>query len=158
METVYLLLGSNLGDRQANLRMCLQRLNRMGKITAVSSVYETKAWGKHDQPDFLNQTVAIQTPESPEELLATILAIEIDLGRVRQEKWGSRIIDIDILLFGNRIIDTEKLKVPHPNLPERRFALTPLTEIAPDIIHPVLNKTVKSLLEECADTLVVRKI
>jgi 2-amino-4-hydroxy-6-hydroxymethyldihydropteridine diphosphokinase len=157
METVYLLLGSNLGDRQAHLRMCLTRLPAIGKVVAASSVYETKAWGKQDQPDFLNQVVSVETTLSPKKTLILILEIEISLGRARQEQWGSRIIDIDILLFGSQIIDTEKLKVPHPHLPERRFALIPLAEIASDFLHPMLNKSIQTLLVNCADPLEVKK-
>ena len=153
-----MLMGSNLGDRKAHLRICLSRLAAIGNITAISSVYETQSWGKNDQPNFLNQAVAIQTTETPEDVLSLILAIEIELGRVRQEKWASRIIDIDILLFGNVIINTEKLKVPHPYLPERRFALTALAEIASDAIHPILNKSIQVLLNECNDRLEVVKI
>jgi 2-amino-4-hydroxy-6-hydroxymethyldihydropteridine diphosphokinase len=158
METVYLLLGSNLGDRQGHLRMCLTRLGALGKITAVSSIYQTKAWGKTDQPDFLNQVIEILVEEKPNEFLSMILATEIDMGRVRQEQWGSRIIDIDILLFGDRIVDNDRLKIPHPQLPNRRFALTPLSEIAPHFHHPTLNKTISELLASCRDALPVEKL
>jgi 2-amino-4-hydroxy-6-hydroxymethyldihydropteridine diphosphokinase len=157
METVYLLLGSNLGDRQGHLRICLVRLSTLGKITATSSIYETKAWGKQDQPDFLNQVVELKTNEDPDELLSLILAIELDMGRVRQEQWGSRIIDIDILLFGQLTLDTPRLKIPHPHLHQRRFALTPLTEIAPNFNHPTFRKTTTELLKQCSDTLEVKR-
>ena len=158
-ETVFLLIGSNLGDRQAHLRICLSRLSALGKIISSSSVYETESWGTHDQPDFLNQVVKMATNKSPKDVLSFILNAEIELGRVRvsQEKWGSRIIDIDILLFGSKIIETERLTVPHPLLPARRFALAPLAEIAPDVVHPVLNKNILALLAECRDELSVRK-
>lgn len=158
METVYLLMGSNLGDRELNLKLCIQALSGIGKTMAVSSVYETKAWGNTEQPDYFNQAIAMQTGETPDNLLLNILGIERQLGRVREEKWGSRIIDIDILLFGSSIVESDKLKVPHPFLPDRRFALTPLAEIAPEIIHPLLDKSIKVLLAECADELQVKKI
>ena len=158
METVYLLLGSNLGNREANLRLCLQRLSAMGKITAVSCLYQTKAWGKTDQPDFYNQAVALLTKDSPEKMLNHILALERELGRTRHEKWGSRIIDVDILLFGGKIIESGKLNVPHPQLPSRRFALTPLAEIAPDVIHPVLKKSIADILADCTDPLEVTRL
>ena len=157
METVYLLLGSNLGDRQGHLRIGLLRLATLGQITATSSIYETKAWGKQDQPDFLNQVVELKTDEDPNELLSLILSIEVAMGRVRQEQWGSRLIDIDILLFGQRTIDTPRLKIPHPHLHQRRFALTPLAEIAPTLYHPTLRKTTGELLQQCPDTLQVQK-
>jgi len=158
VETVYLLMGSNLGDRELNLKLCIQALSGIGKTMAVSSVYETKAWGNTEQPDYFNQAIAMQTGETPDNLLLNILGIERQLGRVREEKWGSRIIDIDILLFGSSIVESDKLKVPHPFLPDRRFALTPLAEIAPEIIHPLLDKSIKVLLAECADELQVKKI
>lgn len=157
METVYLLLGTNLGHREAHLQACLKRLSGIGTIQAISSIYETKAWGKTDEPDYLNQALAINTSSSPKDFIYQTQAIEIDMGRVRHEKWGTRIIDIDILFFGNRIIDSPKLQVPHPSLPVRRFALTALVEIAPEIIHPVLNKSVRVLMTECTDSLEVRR-
>ncbi len=157
METVYLLIGTNLGNREANLVKCRQRLTDIWPLIKVSSVYETKSWGDSELPDFLNQAIAVQTNIPPLDVLTLILAIEIELGRVRQKKWGSRIIDIDMLLFGNQIIETEKLKVPHPHLSRRRFALTALAEIAPDIIHPVLSKSIIYLWKVCQDKLEVRK-
>ena len=157
METVYLLLGTNLGHREAHLQACLKRLSGIGTIQAISSIYETKAWGKTDEPDYLNQALSINTSSSPKDFIYQTQAIEIDMGRVRHEKWGTRIIDIDILFFGNRIIDSPKLQVPHPSLPVRRFALTALVEIAPEIIHPVLNKSVRVLMNECTDSLEVKR-
>jgi 2-amino-4-hydroxy-6-hydroxymethyldihydropteridine diphosphokinase len=157
-ETVFLSLGSNLGDRKAHLRICLSRLSAIGKITATSSVYETQPWGKSELPNFLNQAVKIETKEKPTDFLSLILSTEIEMGRVRQAKWESRIIDIDILLFGDRIIETEKLTVPHPYLSERKFALVALNEIAPGVNHPVLNKSIHVLLNECKDELDVKKI
>lgn len=158
METAYLLLGANMGDIQNNFRLCLTKLGRLGNIKAISSLYQTKAWGNADQPDFFNQAMAIETLQDPLEFLDSVLSIEQELGRVRLEKWGSRIIDIDILFFGNTIITSEKLKVPHPYLPDRRFALTALAEIAPDFVHPALEKSVAELLKECSDTLPVGKL
>jgi 2-amino-4-hydroxy-6-hydroxymethyldihydropteridine diphosphokinase len=157
METVYLLMGTNLGDRSANLKICLAGLMEIGEIIAVSPIYQCKAWGNQDQPDFFNQAIAIETKKSPEESLLILLKIEKAIGRVRRERWGSRIIDIDILLFGNRNINSENLTVPHPHLPERKFALIPLNDIAPDMIHPVLNKSIRELLLKCTDPLEVKR-
>lgn len=127
-------------------------------MTAVSSLYETAAWGIEEQPSFLNQVIAIKTKFEALELLQLVLHIEKLAGRQRDIKWGQRTLDIDILLFNNEIINTPQLTVPHPFLPERRFTLTPLCEIAPHIIHPVLQKTIQQLLEECPDTLGVKKL
>ena len=155
METAFLLLGSNLGDREANLKIALKRLSTIGKIAQTSAIYSTKAWGKTDQPDYLNQAVALSTFLIPEKLLREILSIELALGRVRQENWGPRLIDIDILLFGNRVVDSKNLKIPHPELTKRRFALVPLAEIAEYHIHPTTGRTVQQLLSICSDELSV---
>lgn len=154
MESVYLLLGSNEGDRRAWLRQAREALRQeCGALIAHSALYETAAWGLTNQPSFLNQAVHLTTPDEPQLLLSRIQAIEARLGRQRNVRWGQRTLDIDILLFGNRIINEVNLSVPHPHMPVRRFALTPLCEIAPGLTHPVLKKTIQELLDECPDKL-----
>ena len=151
-NTVYLLLGSNLGDRLQVMQSARGLIQKeIGQIKAESSVYETAPWGVLDQPAFLNQVVQLQTLLEPEEVLRIILEIEHELGRVRYERWGARVIDIDILYFQDLILDSSRLTIPHPRLHERRFTLTPLAEIAPGFIHPVLNKSSVQLLAACAD-------
>jgi 2-amino-4-hydroxy-6-hydroxymethyldihydropteridine diphosphokinase len=151
---IFLLLGSNLGDKLDNLKRAREHL---GEVFRTSAVYETGAWGNTDQPDFLNQVIEIGSPLAPAALLEKVLRIEKELGRIRLERWGSRLIDIDILLYGNKIVESANLIVPHPELPNRRFALTPLAEIAPSFLHPVLRKTIAQLLEECKDPLPVTR-
>lgn len=129
-----------------------------GKIAAESSLYETAPWGNTEQPPFLNQAIALDTDLDPHLLLSTLLAIEKSLGRVRTTQWAPRPIDIDILLYGDVVIHEPELTVPHPALPERRFALTPLNEIASGLSHPVLQKTIGELLAECKDTLDVTMV
>ncbi|PZR33762.1 MAG: 2-amino-4-hydroxy-6-hydroxymethyldihydropteridine diphosphokinase, partial [Azospira oryzae] len=123
-----------------------------------SSLYQTSAWGKTDQPDFLNQVIEISYEGDPFLLLKSLLDIESKMGRVRIEKWGTRIIDIDILFYGNTIVNGSDLRVPHPQIPYRRFTLIPLVEIAPDFIHPVLHQSNTQLLHECTDLLEVKKL
>jgi 2-amino-4-hydroxy-6-hydroxymethyldihydropteridine diphosphokinase len=127
------------------------------KITCQSAVYETAAWGKIEQADYLNQALEIATFLSPQQLLAVTSAIETRMGRIRKKIWEPRIIDIDIIFYGHRIIREEKLIIPHPHLQDRRFVLTPLAEIAPDLIHPVLGKNIMELLRTCPDTLGVQR-
>jgi len=159
MFIAYLLLGSNLGDSEKHLRDAFDLIHlRLGKILVSSSLYCTASWGKHNQPDFINQVLALETKLSPENLLSGILMIETELGRERNEKWGSRIIDIDILLYGSEIIDQPDLKIPHPFLHQRRFCLQPLCEIAPGLIHPILAKELKELLVDLSDNLSVKKL
>lgn len=153
---VYLLLGSNLGDRSGVLQLAVDRIGeRVGEVVRVSGIYETAPWGVIDQPSFLNQVIAVATLYAPEEVLRLVLDIEHELGRVRYERWGARVIDIDILFYNDLILDSARLTVPHPRLQERRFTLIPLAEIAPDFVHPVFNQSLTELLAACADDSVV---
>lgn len=155
--TAYLLLGSNLGDRDALLRAARAQLaTTAGQLVAASALYETAAWGREDQPAFLNQALAICTTLSASQLLLQCLAAERRAGRERHERWGSRTLDVDILLYGNEVIDQPNLAVPHPRLAERRFALVPLAEIGGPLVHPQLGVTVQELLARCPDQLPVR--
>lgn len=157
METAYLLLGSNLGDRESNLKIAIGRIAKIARLTSQSSIYVTKPWGKADQPDFLNQVIGIKTAETPLELLGDILAIELAMGRARQEHWGPRLIDIDILLYGNKVVEHDRLQIPHVQLLNRRFALVPLAELAGGLVHPKTKLTITEHLEVCPDTLPVEK-
>jgi 2-amino-4-hydroxy-6-hydroxymethyldihydropteridine diphosphokinase len=155
----FLLLGSNLGDRHQVLTDARRLITEQaGEAISKSAVYETEPWGVTDQPAFLNQVIRISTSLLPEELLRILLNIEHDLGRIRYERWGARAIDIDILYFGDAILDSARLTLPHPRLQDRRFVLAPLAEIAPDFVHPILQKTSAQLLAECPDTSLVSKI
>ncbi len=156
---IFLLLGTNLGDRKINLQLAIDEIEKsVGIIESKSSVYQTAAWGKLDQPEFHNQVIQTDTRLSAIELLETILSIESKLGRERKEKWGERLIDIDILLMGDTVIQTERLTIPHPQLANRKFTLVPLVEIAPNFVHPILQKTIKELLVVCNDLLAVQKL
>jgi len=158
MNTVYLLLGSNEGQREEWLNEAIRLLQQnCGTITARSYIYETAAWGLEQQPDFLNMALSITTALSPADLLEQTQAIEQQLGRQREVKWGQRTLDIDILFYNSDIIDIPGLKIPHPYIQERRFALVPMAEIAPDLVHPVFNKNISQLLDECKDPLQVKK-
>ena len=159
MNNAYLLTGGNLGNREQNLASARELIGQhCGTIIGASSLYETAAWGKTDQPDFLNQALHISTYLNAKQLIRRILKTEKLMGRVREEKYGPRIIDIDLLLFNNEILNYPFLKIPHPELPNRRFALLPLAEIAPGLVHPVMNKKIAQLLEDCKDQLFVKKI
>lgn len=159
MYTAYLLTGSNLGDRVSYLQQAYGLIEQYcGTIQSFSSFYQTAAWGLTDQPDFYNQALVLQTNLQPAALMQQLLDIEQIIGRKRSVKMGPRIIDIDILLLDEVIINTELLTVPHPFLHERKFALLPLAEVAPQAMHPVLHKTVQQLLDECTDELNVHKI
>jgi 2-amino-4-hydroxy-6-hydroxymethyldihydropteridine diphosphokinase len=144
-KRVYLSLGSNLGDRAANLKTAIDRLGTLGKVLAVSSVYETEPVEFAAQPWFLNCVVELDTGEMPKQLLAAILDIEKEMGRRRVKKKGPRTVDIDLLLFGNSVIKMPGLTIPHPAMHERRFVLEPLAEIAPEARHPVFKRTVREL-------------
>ena len=154
MKGIYLLLGSNLGDSRGMLKSAVELIElKLGKVVDCSSIYKTKAWGVENQPNFLNQVVEIESSLIPEKLLKEINQIEERLGRVRYEKWHSRIIDIDILYYGKKIVDTDDLKIPHPENQHRNFVLVPMAEIAADLIHPQLGLNQRELMENCSDTL-----
>lgn len=149
---LYILLGANLGDRLLTLSQARTQIaEHVGPIIRQSVLYETAPWGVTDQPSYLNQVLQLSTNLTPEAVLIQTQAIEQQLGRVRLEKWGSRIIDIDLLYYGPFVLSTETLTLPHPLLHERRFTLVPLCEIAPDFLHSVLRRTNKQLLGELAD-------
>ena len=156
-KLVYLSLGTNLGDRQANLADAIERLRRIGDLVSISSFYETEPVELAAQPWFLNCAVALQTEKMPKQLLAAVMEIEKELGRRREQKKGPRIIDIDILLFGNSTVNTQDLKVPHPAMQERRFVLEPLAEIAPEQLHPVFKRTIRELRDALPPGQAVKK-
>ena len=161
-DLAYLSLGSNVGDRDAQLRDCLSRLNTAGHVTKVSSFYETEPVEFTEKPWFLNCVVALETSQTPQQLMTTILRIEQEMGRRREQKKGPRSIDIDILLFwdamGDAVINSEELTLPHPAMHQRRFVLEPMAEIAPDVIHPILSKTIRELLDTLPPGQMVRKL
>jgi 2-amino-4-hydroxy-6-hydroxymethyldihydropteridine diphosphokinase len=156
MMEVFILAGSNLGDRKANLEFALASLAKEGTVLKASSCYETEPVGFKDQPWFLNQAIELETMLAPTELLMFCQKIESSCGRVRTFPNAPRILDLDILLYGNIAINRENLIIPHPRLAERRFALAPLAEIASEFVHPVLGKSIRSLLETCPDLCEVR--
>ncbi|MBT8234190.1 MAG: 2-amino-4-hydroxy-6-hydroxymethyldihydropteridine diphosphokinase [Saprospiraceae bacterium] len=159
MNELILHLGTNQGSRIRNLDLCQLLINQqIGFVESVSSDYETEAWGNTDQPSFINRALLLQCRLSPEEVLKKIHIIESKLGRIRKIKWGPRIIDIDIIFFGQQIIENPNLKIPHTELTNRNFVLIPLMDICPSFIHPILNKTVKDIYKVSKDTLKVEKI
>jgi 2-amino-4-hydroxy-6-hydroxymethyldihydropteridine diphosphokinase len=157
-ERVYLSLGSNVGDRAASLNTAIDGLRAFGEVVAISPFYETEPVEFTAQPWFLNCAITLNTEKTPKQLLAAILEIEQQLGRRRAQNKGPRIIDIDILLFGNSIVDETGLTIPHPALQERRFVLEPLAEIAPDARHPVLKQTIGELRDALPPGQAVRKM
>jgi 2-amino-4-hydroxy-6-hydroxymethyldihydropteridine diphosphokinase len=157
-KVVYLSLGSNVGEREAQLRDAQSQLGAAGRVVAVSSFYETEPVEFTQQPWFLNCAVALETSQTPGQLMASILRIEEEMGRRRVQKKGPRAIDIDILLFGDTITDSEEVTIPHPAMHQRRFVLEPLAEIAPDTCHPVLNKAIHELRDALPAGQAVRRI
>lgn len=159
-ESVFILLGSNLGNRERLVNQaCRMMGERCGEIVAKSRLYESEPWGFKSEHWFLNQVVQINTLLSPNELMQTLLDIEKELGRDRttpHDGYVSRPMDLDILYFGNEVVDTELVNAPHPRLYQRRFTLLPLCDLAPDFVHPILKKTNHQLLDECQDTGIVK--
>jgi 2-amino-4-hydroxy-6-hydroxymethyldihydropteridine diphosphokinase len=158
MNKSYLLIGGNVGNRQEFLLLAAGFIAaKAGTVARSSAIYETAAWGKTDQAAFLNQALELHTALDAAPLMETLLHIEELMGRRRGEKYGPRVIDIDVLLYNEAVIHTPLLNVPHPELANRRFALAPLNELAPTYFHPLLKKTIRQLLEECPDPLPVKK-
>lgn len=156
MPSVYLLLGSNEGNSLALLESACEAISKgIGEISQSSSIYRTEAWGKTDQNDFLNQAVCVKTRKWPKTVLKLCLDIEKQLGRMRIEKWDPRTIDIDILFYGNKVINTDQLVVPHPQFEYRNFAIIPMMEIAPEFEHPINKKSIEELYKESEDELSV---
>jgi 2-amino-4-hydroxy-6-hydroxymethyldihydropteridine diphosphokinase len=147
-EPIFLGLGTNLGDREANLRTAKGKLSSQVKIVKESPIYVTPPWGYEDQPDFLNQVIQVTTRLEPTQLLDYLKGIEDDMGRKATFRYGPRLIDLDILFYGQRVIREESLQIPHPRLHERAFVLVPLHDIAPDFVHPVLRETIRDLLSK----------
>jgi 2-amino-4-hydroxy-6-hydroxymethyldihydropteridine diphosphokinase len=160
MNKVFFGLGTNLGNRKANLRKAIEMIGEhIGKVLKSSSIYETAPWGFDSEDDFLNMVVLVETTLTPLELMKKIVTIESMLGRERnQDRYSSRIIDIDILLYDDLILNENGLKIPHPLMHERRFVLVPLNELAPELIHPVKGKSIRVLLEECRDRSEINKL
>jgi len=155
----YLLLGSNMDDPIKQLETASEWIYaRAGDLICASAMYKTAAWGKTEQPDFINQVLLIKTALTPPELLNTLLSIEANMGRIRTEKYGPRRIDMDILLYDNIILNTPALTIPHPQLAHRRFTLLPLGEIAPTLCHPMSGLSIQTLIEQCTDPLSVEKL
>ncbi|HPS62057.1 MAG TPA: 2-amino-4-hydroxy-6-hydroxymethyldihydropteridine diphosphokinase [Bacteroidales bacterium] len=163
MKEVYILLGSNRGEREGMILRALEMIHaQAGRVVRLSGLYETAPWGFNDPVAFLNQVAEIDTDLGPEELLESLLTIETRLGRIRppegcgcgiggEAAYESRTIDLDILFYGNRMVFTDKLMIPHPRLHERRFTLVPLNDLAPDFVHPLLKASISSLLKRCTD-------
>ena len=148
MHRTYLALGSNLGDRAANLRSAIESLNPEVQVINCSPVYETPPWGYSDQPKFLNQVIEAETELPPDELLVFVKNVEVKIGRQETFRLGPRVIDLDIIFFDRLIMDSPPLVIPHPRLAERAFVLVPLADLAPKLSHPILGVTVESLLSK----------
>lgn len=158
-EKVVLLLGTNIGDKLDHLeRARLELISEIGEIVKESAIYQTEPWGLKEQETFLNQVIIVETLLRPMRIIEHIWAIEKRMGRNKIEHWGPRIIDIDILFYGEMIYEADNLKIPHPMLHQRKFTLVPLVEIMPKFIHPLLGKSMRQLLEECTDPSEVKKI
>lgn len=147
-HTVYIALGTNLGDRMANFNEAIRALKEVVDVCRTSPVYETPPWGYLDQPMFLNQVLEVETDLSPQDLHSHTKQIELEVGRTKTFQYGPRIIDLDILFFDDLMIDSESLKIPHPRIEGRGFVLVPMADLAPDFVHPILGKTIRQLCEE----------
>jgi 2-amino-4-hydroxy-6-hydroxymethyldihydropteridine diphosphokinase len=161
MQTSYILLGSNLGDKVKNLQQACELINRRaGAISRCSSLYLTESWGFKTSDTFINQVIEVKTNESPEQLLAILLAIENELGRKRNGagEFESRVIDLDLLFYNNLVLRSVGLILPHPLLHKRKFVLIPMNELNPQWVHPVFGKTIAQLLDECDDHLKVMNV
>jgi 2-amino-4-hydroxy-6-hydroxymethyldihydropteridine diphosphokinase len=158
MALAYLSLGSNLGDREGQIRDAIRRLEATGRVVAISSLYETEPMEVTDQPWFLNCAIALETDRTPEQLMADILSIENQMGRKRVQKKGPRSVDVDILFFADVVMESPDLTIPHPAMQQRRFVLVPLVEIAAEAWHPVLRRSVRELLEALPAGQAVKKI
>lgn len=145
---IYIALGTNLGDRLANLRAAIDALLPEVPVVDKSYVYETPPWGFEDQPAFLNMVIKAETKLEPEALLTYLKRLEVDLGREQNFRWGPRLIDLDILFYDDLVLDSPPLVIPHPRLHERAFVLVPLADVAPDLVHPVLQRSVSDMLAE----------
>lgn len=157
-KVAYLSIGSNLGNRENNVREAIERLESIGTVMSTSSLYETEPVEFIDQPMFLNAAVKFSTSRSPMELITRLLQIEKGMGRERTQKKGPRTIDLDILLFGEQVINTSELTIPHPSMHQRRFVLEPLAEIAPEVNHPLLKANIRELLQQLPEGQAVRRI
>ncbi|GAB3651153.1 2-amino-4-hydroxy-6-hydroxymethyldihydropteridine diphosphokinase [Echinicola sediminis] len=151
MEQVVLLIGGNMGDREGLMEQALEKLGKHFDLTKKSALYETEAWGGESSGNYLNRALVVETAHSPMQVLDLCQKVEKELGRKRDRKWGDRTMDIDIIFYGDRVIRTDRLKVPHPLMGERRFVLLPIVEILPDFVHPLLQKDMKGMLTDCLD-------
>ena len=152
---IIILLGSNLGDRLANLKQAIASIASFSTILQQSNIYQTAAWGNTDQADFLNQAIEIQTNHSAENLMHALLAIETQMGRVRLQKWEPRIIDLDIIFYESAIHSSDFIQIPHPEMQNRAFVLKPLLDLIPNFEHPILKQNITQLWEKCPDQLEV---
>ncbi|RPI82712.1 MAG: 2-amino-4-hydroxy-6-hydroxymethyldihydropteridine diphosphokinase [Chloroflexi bacterium] len=146
MHTVYIAMGTNLGDRPGNLKKVVRDLSPKVTPEALSPVYETEPWGFEEQPDFLNQVIRAETDLEPHELLVFLKDLEKQMGRQQTIRYGPRVIDLDILFYDDLVIETPELTIPHPNMAERSFVLVPLADLAPELFHPVIGKKIRDLL------------